>query len=202
MDQLLGTVILFAGNYAPYGWAICDGTLLPVNQYSALFSLLGTTYGGDGSTTFGLPDLRGRVPLGVGTGPGLSPRVWGAHDGAENNTLLINNLPAHNHGVTGGAVPVTGTLSGTMKVNNTGSGSQNPAGKYLGVDGSVAIYSNTQDGSTLASDAITIGASALSVNLNGVQTGSTGLNAPVNNMQPFLAMNYIIATTGFYPGRP
>ncbi|NNF56787.1 MAG: phage tail protein [Rhodothermaceae bacterium] len=89
--------MLFAGNFAPRGWAFCDGQLLAISQYTALFSILGTTYGGDGRTTFGLPDLRGRVPIGPGTGPGLSNRPLGARGGAEQVTLSVTQLASHAH---------------------------------------------------------------------------------------------------------
>jgi len=88
---------MFAGNFAPRGWSYCDGQLLAVSQNDALFSLLGTIYGGDGRTTFGLPDLRGRIPIHAGTGPGLSQRRLGAKSGAESETLTVNQLPAHSH---------------------------------------------------------------------------------------------------------
>ena len=96
-DPLLAEIIMFAGNFAPRGWAFCDGQLLAVSQYSALFSLLGTTYGGDGRTTFGLPDLRGRTAIHPGTGPGLTNRQLGAKGGSENNTINITQLPTHKH---------------------------------------------------------------------------------------------------------
>lgn len=88
---------MFAGNFAPRGWALCDGQLLAVSQNDALFSLLGTIYGGDGRTTFGLPDLRGRIPIHAGTGPGLSPQRQGARGGEESVTLTVNQLPSHTH---------------------------------------------------------------------------------------------------------
>ncbi len=88
---------MFAGNFAPRGWAFCDGQLLAVSQNDALFSLLGTIYGGDGRTTFGLPDMRGRLPIHAGTGPGLSPRRLGARAGAESVTLTVNQMPSHQH---------------------------------------------------------------------------------------------------------
>ncbi|MEM9553805.1 MAG: tail fiber protein [Acidobacteriota bacterium] len=96
-EPFVGEVRMFAGNFAPRGWAFCDGQLLAVSQNDALFSLLGTIYGGDGRTTFGLPDLRGRVPIHAGSGPGLSPRRLGAKAGAENVTLTVNQLPSHTH---------------------------------------------------------------------------------------------------------
>ena len=96
-EPFVGEVRMFAGNFAPRGWAFCDGQLLAVSQNDALFSLLGTIYGGDGRTTFGLPDLRGRLPIHAGSGPGLSPRRLGSKGGAENVTLTVNELPSHTH---------------------------------------------------------------------------------------------------------
>lgn len=98
-EPFVGEVRMFAGNFAPRGWAFCDGQLLAVSQNDALFSLLGTIYGGDGRTTFGLPDLRGRVPIHPGSGPGLSPRRLGAKAGSENETLTVNQLPSHSSGM-------------------------------------------------------------------------------------------------------
>ncbi|KJZ17564.1 phage tail protein [Loktanella sp. S4079] len=99
MEPILGQVIMFGGNFAPRGWAFCDGQLLPIASNSALFSLLGTTYGGDGRSTFGLPDLRGRAPIHAGTGNGLSPRQIGQRVGREDVTLTVAEMPAHGHGV-------------------------------------------------------------------------------------------------------
>jgi microcystin-dependent protein len=96
-EPFVGEIRMFAGNFAPRGWAFCDGQLLAVSQNDALFSLLGTIYGGDGRTTFGLPDLRGRVPIHAGHGPGLSERRLGAKSGAEKVTLTVNQMPSHGH---------------------------------------------------------------------------------------------------------
>jgi microcystin-dependent protein len=96
-EPFVGEIRMFAGNFAPRGWAFCDGQLLAVSQNDALFSLLGTIYGGDGRITFGLPDLRGRIPIHAGHGPGLSERRLGAKGGAEKVTLTVNQLPSHNH---------------------------------------------------------------------------------------------------------
>jgi len=96
-EPFVGEIRMFAGNFAPRGWAFCDGQLLAVSQNDALFSLLGTIYGGDGRTTFGLPDLRGRIPIHAGHGPGLSERRLGAKGGAEKVTLTVNQLPSHGH---------------------------------------------------------------------------------------------------------
>ncbi len=97
----IGEIKMFAGNFAPRGWALCDGQLLSISQYTALFSILGTTYGGDGRTTFALPDLRGRTPIHAGRGPGLSTRQLGQNGGEENHTLTINEMPSHTHQLRG-----------------------------------------------------------------------------------------------------
>ncbi len=108
-EPFVGEIRMFAGNFAPRGWAFCDGQLLAVSQNDALFSLFGTIYGGDGQTTFGLPDLRGRIPIHAGTGPGLSPRRLGSRGGSERETLTVNQLPSHTHGVSGSAAGATQT---------------------------------------------------------------------------------------------
>ncbi len=99
MEPFIGQIIMFGGNFAPRGWALCDGQLLPISSNSALFSILGTTYGGDGRTTFALPDLRSRVAIHPGRGPGLSDYRLGAKGGAENVTLTTAQIPAHNHAI-------------------------------------------------------------------------------------------------------
>ena len=104
-EPFLAEVKIVGFNFAPRGWAQCDGQILPINQYQALFSILGTTYGGDGRTTFGLPDLRGRVAMHPGNGPGLSPRQLGQKTGTETNTLTVNQMPAHNHTASGTVNP-------------------------------------------------------------------------------------------------
>ncbi len=99
MEPFIGTVLMFAGNFAPRGWALCNGQLLAISSHSALFSILGTTYGGDGVSTFGLPELRGRAAIHEGTGPGLTPRPLGQRSGAEAVTLTTNQIPSHNHSI-------------------------------------------------------------------------------------------------------
>ena len=120
-NALLGQVIMFAGNYAPEGWALCQGQMLPISQNSALFSLLGTTYGGDGRTIFGLPDLRGRAPIGAGTGPGLTPMTQGYRGGSENVTLTGLQMPDHNHvgGTSKTSTVYTMSEAGTGTTNTT-----------------------------------------------------------------------------------
>ena len=109
MEGFIGQLMLVGFSFNPRAWAKCEGQLLPIAQNTALFSLLGTTYGGDGRTTFGLPDLRGRAPMGVGTGPGLSPKSWGQRSGSETQTLTTNQMPSHTHGANAPAASGAGT---------------------------------------------------------------------------------------------
>ena len=125
MEPFIAQIMLFGGNFAPRGWAFCDGQLLAISSNSALFSILGTTYGGDGRSTFGLPDLRGRVPMHAGTGPGLTPRRIGERTGVENVTLIESQMPSHSHG---------------MNFVNVPGDNDRPSGDYLGRS---AIYSAT-----------------------------------------------------------
>ena len=129
MEPFIGQIIMFGGNFAPRGWALCDGQLLPINQYTALFSILGTTYGGDGRVTFGLPDLRGRVAMHAGNGPGLTPRSLGFASGTETNTLNTTQLPSHNH-----AIP-----------NKEEGDTDNPDNAFIAGDGTNA-FGTTSDG--------------------------------------------------------
>lgn len=127
-EPFVGEIRMFAGNFAPRSWAFCDGQLLAVSQNDALFSLLGTIYGGDGRTTFGLPDMRGRLSVHAGTGPGLSPRRLGAKAGAENVTLTANQMPSHSHAYNGS------TAAGNLN---------SPAGNVLAGRASDATYIET-----------------------------------------------------------
>ncbi|MBI5915885.1 MAG: phage tail protein [Bacteroidetes bacterium] len=120
-ESFIGSVVLFAGNFAPRGWAFCNGQLLSIAQNTALFSILGTTYGGDGQTTFALPDLRGRVPAGTGQGPGLSDLQLGETGGSESTALTIANMPMHSHPV---------------MASNQFAGGDHPSGNYLGASAS------------------------------------------------------------------
>lgn len=145
-EPFLGEIRMFGGNFAPRGWAFCDGQLLPIAQNTALFSLLGTTYGGDGQSTFGLPDLRGRFPMHEGQGPGLTPRSLGAVAGAEAVTLIASQMPAHNHTVgasTGEAndvIPTNGYLAAGNQYSASANTSLNPAA--LGVAGGSQPHDN------------------------------------------------------------
>ena len=173
MDPLIAEIKLFGGNFAPRGWAYCDGQLLSIASNQALFSILGTTYGGDGRTTFALPDLRGRAPIAPGTGPGLTNHQLGQRGGTESSTLNVTNLPAHTH---------------SMNASNDTASVGSPASNSLGTaarGGTVLPYAPG------AANQVAMGST----------TGSAGGNIPVNNMQPYLALNYIIALVGVYPSR-
>lgn len=179
MDIYIGEIRLFAGNFAPRNWAFCNGALLAISSNTALFSLLGTTYGGDGQVTFGLPDLRGRVPVNPGQGPGLSNYVLGEMTGTQTNTLLISQMPAHNHTLLANGTAGSGTLN-------------NPSQAYMGVgpvDRSSGLPVNTRYATTANSTM-----APNSVNASG---GSQ----PINNIQPSLGMNYIICLYGIFPSR-
>ncbi len=130
MEPFIGLVVAFAGNFAPRGWALCNGQLLAISSNSALFSILGTTYGGDGVSTFGLPELRGRVVMHEGSGPGLKPRKLGEKSGSENQTLTVNQLPSHNHAV---------------NVLDSSALMTSPKDAYLAIPGTDRIYNTTAD---------------------------------------------------------
>jgi len=171
VETFLGEIRMFAGNFAPTGWAFCQGQLLPIAQNQALFSLLGTTYGGDGMTSFALPDLRGRVPVGFGQGPGLSNRVIGEQFGSELVTLNINQMPSHNHTVN--AV--------------TTEGNQN-------------LPTNSLPANTKALDKEYSDANA-NTTMKATMVNPTGGNQPFGVSQPSLGVNFIIALQGIYPSR-
>lgn len=200
MDPLLGQIIMFAGNFAPRNWAFCQGQTLAISEYTALFSILGTIYGGDGRTTFGLPDLRGRVPMGSGHGIGLSSRVTGKRYGSENVSLSVAQMPAHSHS----AETIISGSSGAAKLNaSSAEGTTNvPTGKYLAMPpnlgrSSVNMYGSSAD-VEMASDAIEIDFSGLT---GATTVGQAGGNSPHDNIQPSLVMNYIICVNGVFPSR-
>src|SRR5690554_4668029 len=179
MEQFLGQIIMVGFNFAPRGWAFCDGRLLPIAQNAALFSLLGTTYGGDGRTTFALPDLRGRAAIGMGQGPGLSQRAQGEMSGAENVTLLHTQMPAHTHSL------MASTADGTTNA---------PVEAVIAVNKVPVDRSNVVNGNAFVQ-------SSPNTVMNSQSIGAAGGNQPHNNMQPYLAVNYLIALEGIYPSR-
>ncbi len=173
-EPFLGQICNFGGNFAPRGWAFCDGQLLSVASNGALFSLLGTVYGGDGRTTFGLPDLRGRLPLHQGSGPGLTTRNIGSKVGAETAGIVEAQMPSHTH-------QLEGT---TEQADPDAAGGGDPTGKVL-------AFASTNIYSAVAPDS-DFDASAVS---------NTGDGVKHSNIMPFLCVNFIIALTGIFPSR-
>ena len=180
MEPFIGQICLFGFDYAPTGWALCNGQTLSIAQNSALYSLLGTRYGGDGVSSFMLPNLQGRVPLGQGTGTGLSPYTMGEQGGNQTVTISTAQLPAHNHMLTG---------SGNAAAAST-------------LNGNVLASSN---GSTSGEEPVTVnayGPAGETVNADPSAISSTGGNQPVDVRQPYLVLNYCIALQGIWPSRP
>jgi microcystin-dependent protein len=177
MEGFIGQIILFAGNFAPRNWAFCQGQLISIAQNTALFSILGTTYGGDGRTTFGLPDLQGRTAMHPGNGPGLPSYRLGQKGGTTTNTLNATQLPSHTHAAT--ASVHLGTAA------NVPSGSD----AYLPISTGANFFSNAKGNANLNAGSTT------------VTVGNTGNNQQVNNMQPSLSIYYVICMVGVYPSR-
>ena len=170
-DQFLAEIRIFGFNFPPTGWAFCDGQLLPLSQNTALFALLGTNYGGDGRSTFGLPDLKGMAPMFHGQGPGLSLRDLGQEGGSETVTLIETEIPSHSHSIRVSIADGPAELS-------------DPANSALGVS-SRPLYKATTGDSFMASQALS----------------PAGGGLPHNNMQPYLVLNFCIALQGIFPPR-
>lgn len=194
MEPFIAWITMFGGNFAPRGWAFCQGQILSIAQNTALFSLLGTTFGGNGQTTFQLPDLRGRVPLGTGQGPGLPAYNLGEMAGTPTTTLLITNMPAHNHT----AVPNLTTAQSA----STAAGTTNTPGSGL-VPATLPTIGGGPGGTTIKGYAAQDNTATLaSSGVSGtIAIGIAGGSQPFSIMQPYLGMNYIIALEGIYPSR-
>jgi microcystin-dependent protein len=174
-EQYLGEIRIWAGNFAPKGWQLCNGQLLPIQQNAALFSILGTTYGGDGIRTFALPNFQGRLPVHWGNGPGLSPYVIGEQTGSENVTLISTEMPAHTHQAMASNAPAaqadpTGSVW-AVPVDSTGT----PGTGFNPAPGNAMLYPPA--------------------------ISPAGGSQPHTNIQPVLALTFIIATTGVFPSR-
>lgn len=211
MDPFVGEISYVAFNYAPEGWLQCDGQVLPINQYNALFSLIGNTYGGNGSTTFALPDMRGRVPVHRGQHPGGSMFTLGQTGGAENTALTVNNLPAHNHTATATSVSTSAVAPGasatsTLKAVNSDADQKNAGGNSL------ANAKGLNSNYSAATPNVNMNAASIETTLSGlgittttstnVSIGSTGNSQPFAIMPPYTVVNCIIAWQGIYPPRP
>jgi microcystin-dependent protein len=170
-DAFVGEVRMFGGNFPPVGWAFCDGAILPISQNTALFSLLGTNYGGNGTSNFALPNLQGAFPIHAGAGPGLSQRSVGETGGSDTVTLTSAQLPAHGHGLEAASAATTGTPGNTVSLAPTSNGSA----LYRAPD----VYLNTAPS----------------------DMGGSGGNGAHNNLPPYLTVSFIIALQGIFPPR-
>ncbi|PWV98850.1 microcystin-dependent protein [Hoeflea marina] len=171
-EPFIGEIRMFAGTFAPRGWEFCNGKLLSISENDALFSLFGTIYGGDGQVTFGLPDLRGRIPLHQGHGPGLSPRLLGSMGGSEEVTLTVAQLASHPHDFNGNTAAATESAAQGRMVADASANS-------------IRMYANTDPTADFAS----------------VMIGISGGNQAHDNMMPTLCVNFIVSLYGIFPSR-
>lgn len=177
-EPFIAEIIMFGGNFNPRGWAFCNGQLLPISQNTALFSLLGTIYGGDGRTTFALPDLRGRAAVHPGTGPGLSNIRLGQKGGAENHTLSVAQMPSHTH-----------TATATLKGIDRKGDKHEPGGNTLASKSRTNIYQTAPPDVAMKAGSVT------------VSNAATGGSQAFSIRDPFLGINHIIALVGTFPSR-
>lgn len=180
VQPYIATVTVFAGNFAPASWMFCQGQLLSIADYTTLYALIGTTFGGDGQTTFALPDFRGRRAIHIGQGPGMANYVLGQKAGSEQTTLLTTNLPAHNH--------LTPVLTGTPQGSTDTTGVDTPTSATVPASGAT-LYGAPSGAAMGSYSGTTI-----------TQPGG-GNSSPVPTISPYLAMNYIIAIEGIFPSR-
>jgi microcystin-dependent protein len=173
METYIAQIFMFAGNFAPRFSAFCDGQILSISSNTALFALLGTTYGGNGSTNFALPDLRGRVPMGAGSGPGLTPRTLGERGGTESITLTTNQLPSHAH-------------AATLNVSTAAATATSPSGNVLAA-AEREVYAPS--------------ASMVAASTSAVTVQPAGGNQPFSIVQPYLVISFCISTSGIFPSR-
>jgi len=178
MDPFIAQIVMFGGNFAPRGWANCDGQLLPISQNTALFSILGTTYGGDGRTTFGLPDMRGRMAMHTGNGPGLTPRSQGQRSGQETVIATTSTMANHSH---------TASSTAQVAVAAAAGGESTVSGQHIA--NHAGAFSEDATGATLGG--VT---AATTVNAAGGQQQQ-------NNLPPYMVVRYIIALVGIFPSR-
>lgn len=189
-DVFIGQILTVPFNFPPSGFAFCQGQLLPIAQNQALFSLLGTTYGGNGVTTFALPNLQGKLPIGFGQGRGLSQYDLGTSDGVETVTLLPSELPSHTHSLTSG-------LGVTIRAKNGPGNSTTPVGNSPAVEASPAT--GTYSNSSLAPS---VNMANGTITLSGAATAaSSGGSTAHTNLAPYLTLNYAIALVGIFPSR-
>lgn len=204
-DEYIGVIKIFAGHFAPQNFFFCNGQELPISQFQSLYSIIGITYGGNGTTTFKLPDLRGRVPLSAGSAPGVSTYTLGNFGGTETVTLSISQMPTHNHIANTQSVSTSSLgISATVNAGTAGTPTNNPTGAYWGQSpasgpSQAQDYTNSKN-VTMATDAVQVQLSG-TIPATPVTVENNGGNAAHENRQPYLAINYIICHTGLYPTR-
>lgn len=217
-DPMLGQIILFAGNYAPVNWAFCEGQLLAISENQALYSILGTLYGGDGRINFALPDFRGRTPVSAGQGPSLTNYIIGYRGGSERFYITTENMPTHSHEAVFSKGQVTSAVSGKIfgegsvfTANQTTQAAPDKAyaaplsASFSGQTVTTKGYGTSGPGGSMATDCISV-----EMPVTGQATGpltatvelaGTGGSDPVRRVQPYTALRYIIAIEGWYPSR-
>lgn len=202
MEGTIGEIRAFAGTFAPRTWLFCQGQDMPLNDYQALYAIIGTYYGGDGMTTFKLPNIASRIVVGTGKGNGLSNYNLGQVNGEENHTLNSSELPVHSHQIS----PTFSTTAGSVNLSLNAVASQgdqsSPADKYLAQDVNDKIYANPDKATNLVSlNSNAAKVSNLSPPIPQVTIEQSGSNLPHSNIQPVLAVNYIICVEGIFPSR-
>jgi microcystin-dependent protein len=211
MDMYLASIVPYGFNFAPSGWQMCSGQILPVSQYQAVFALIGTFYGGNGSTTFGLPDLRGRMPIGINQGAGLPAYTIGQVGGAYQESLTLLNLPQHNHTATFTPSGSGGSVSVTVKALSTPPNATSPYATAPSATNNVLAATPTGGSfagqmwapATTSPDIAIGGVTATGGGGGGgtVSIGTTGSSTPINLMNPFLALNFCFCMNGLFPSR-
>lgn len=205
MEAYLSMIAMFGCNFNPRGWQMCNGQILSIAQNTALFSLLGTTFGGNGQTTFGLPDLRGRAPMHWGNGPGLSPRSLGEMAGGESATLTQLQMPQHVHAATAtSASTSTSTSTSTLHAESGAGSARGPLGNMLaGAPAAATIYAppDPADNKLMAAESVLTTTTTDTTTNTTVAVQPAGGNQPFSLMQPFLAVTFCICTEGLFPSR-
>lgn len=197
MEPYIGQISAFGFSFAPMGWLTCQGQILNISDYQTLYSLIGTVFGGNGSTTFGLPNLNGRTIIGVGQGDGLSAIEYGQVGGAESITLLSSNMPAHNHQIVNGDGTIPGTVAVATTIqtvnNENESAESNNGANALGTSGNMpSVYRESPSGTDHIGGVTSL--------ISG-STGTAGGSYPFNIRNPYLGVYYCIATEGIFPTR-
>ena len=196
-EGFLGEVRMFVGNFAPRGWILCEGQILAISQNTALFSIIGTNYGGDGRTSYGVPDLRSRMPIGVGRAPGLNyVPALGRKSGREHVSLSQNNLPAHTHTATTTSATADITIKAYDKTPGEGASSNSPKNNVLSDTSGTQIYSNETPNVDMATGAATLKNLAVKTVI-----GTTGGSTPISFAPPTQGINFIMCIAGTFPSR-